>query len=775
MVVKPEEDVSGNLLAPHSGLWFAPIRHHSPRCAFHLTQLIKELRPDCILIEGPVELNALLPMLQHPKAKPPFAIYLHTSTNNMEHCRCYYPLVEFSPEWQAITQAAKLKISARFIDLPYAARLTAENIEHFCKDPEPVLYAETRTHQVVQQLINSSGCRDFDEWWDRHFESGVNGQNAQEYFLSLLAFSDLLRAQSPDADENNTREAFMAAQIQVELTAKRRCLVVCGAYHVAGISAHLKTPNIIPNNADPELSVGVHLIPYPMQRFENALGYAAGLPTPGFYQRVWDNWRAGVNQPYQAPFYQLAAQLTGALRDAGLPVSLPDASAAVSMALGLGQLRSCHPGRCEILESLACTLVKDPNDHQVYARVLSDVLAQGPEASLPPNLPIPPLLADVIALCTGLRLPHKPGPALTKELDIYRSERHRLLSQRLHQLEFLGIPYASKRAGPNFVLGTNLSRVREIWHINWVTQTPIRLIEMGRFGASLAEAAVNYLFDILNTPQTNPAQLVLQVLVMGLNNIAERVLDRVAHWINHCFDPLALAQATCQLAMTYEARAALGGVGMDRLELLLQQAFTLTCIRLPWLGSLGPDAAENIQSALADLYSMASRNAPWCDAPLFWNTCNLLHEGNTEPRIKGCTAGILTLANYWPRTKTQQALVDALALARSKPEAMGEYLQGFLAMTRSWLLAHPEHIEQLSLRIKAWHEEDFLEALPTLRRAFTHLSRSEKRQLAALLTGPDEAADFINAFTPSVATLQKVQNFAQQVDLIMSRWGITGG
>lgn len=773
--MKPEEDLSSNLLSPQSGLFFAPIRHHSPRCAFHLTQLIKELRPDCILIEGPVELNALLPMLQHPKARPPFAAYLHASTNNMEHCRCYYPLVEFSPEWQAITHAAKLKISARFIDLPYAARLTAENIEHFCKDPEPVLYAETRTNQVVQQLINSSGCRDFDEWWDRHFESGVNGQNTQAYFLSLLAFSDLLRTYGSDGNENNARETFMAAQIHLELSANRRCLVVCGAYHVAGICAHLKAPHIILNEAKPELTVGVHLIPYPMQRFENALGYAAGLPAPGFYQRVWDNWRTGANQPYQAPFYQLAAQLTRALRDAGLPVALPDASAAVSMALGLGQLRSCHAGRCEILESLACTLVKDPNDQPLFARVLSDLLAQGPDAILPPNLLIPPLLADVIALCTRLRLPYKPGPTTKKELDIYRSERHRLLSQRLHQLDFLGIPYASKQAGPNFVLGTDLSRVREIWHINWVTQTPIKLIEMGRFGASLAEAAVNYLLDILQQPQTNPAQLVLQVLVMGLNNIADRVLDRVAQWINNCFDPQALAQATCQLAMAYEVRSALGGVGVDRLETLLQQAFTLTCIRMPWLGGLGPEAAEQVQSALADLYSMASRNAPWSDAQLFWHTCNLLHEGNTEPRIKGCTAGILTLANYWPRAKTQQALVDALALAHSNPEVMGEYLLGFLAMARSWLLAHPEHIEQLSSLIKAWNEEEFLEALPTLRRAFTHFSLREVRQLATLLTGPDEAAELMNVFTPSVTTLHTVQNYAQQVDLIMNRWGISGG
>ena len=56
---------------------FVPVRHHSPRCAFHAGELIERVRPDVVLVEGPSEANHLLPLLLDADARPPLAVYVY--------------------------------------------------------------------------------------------------------------------------------------------------------------------------------------------------------------------------------------------------------------------------------------------------------------------------------------------------------------------------------------------------------------------------------------------------------------------------------------------------------------------------------------------------------------------------------------------------------------------------------------------------------------------------------------------------------------------------
>src|SRR5215467_7495295 len=56
---------------------YFPIRHHSPACAWHVGQLIRELRPAVVLVEGPSGFTPLIPTILDPATKPPVAIYTH--------------------------------------------------------------------------------------------------------------------------------------------------------------------------------------------------------------------------------------------------------------------------------------------------------------------------------------------------------------------------------------------------------------------------------------------------------------------------------------------------------------------------------------------------------------------------------------------------------------------------------------------------------------------------------------------------------------------------
>lgn len=57
------------------GIYFAPIRHHSPACSFALLAYIESLKPTHILIEAPYTFNGLIPDLLSADTKPPIAIF----------------------------------------------------------------------------------------------------------------------------------------------------------------------------------------------------------------------------------------------------------------------------------------------------------------------------------------------------------------------------------------------------------------------------------------------------------------------------------------------------------------------------------------------------------------------------------------------------------------------------------------------------------------------------------------------------------------------------
>ena len=53
------------------------VRHHGPGCARTLAQALSALAPDCILVEGPPEADALAPFAGHADLVPPVALLLY--------------------------------------------------------------------------------------------------------------------------------------------------------------------------------------------------------------------------------------------------------------------------------------------------------------------------------------------------------------------------------------------------------------------------------------------------------------------------------------------------------------------------------------------------------------------------------------------------------------------------------------------------------------------------------------------------------------------------
>jgi hypothetical protein len=104
------------------------IRHHGPGSAHSVAEALAALRPDLVLVEGPPELDQVIPLLNDPEMIPPVAGLIYVPDE--PRLASFYPMAAFSPEWVAIRWALSTGTPVRAIDLPaahtFALQLAAE-------------------------------------------------------------------------------------------------------------------------------------------------------------------------------------------------------------------------------------------------------------------------------------------------------------------------------------------------------------------------------------------------------------------------------------------------------------------------------------------------------------------------------------------------------------------------------------------------------------------------------------------------------------------------
>ena len=738
-----------NQIPVSPNLHLVPIRHHSPACAHHLQALIQRDRPESILIEGPADATPLLSYLGEQDAEPPLSFYCyyraHKNDNNQSAAprfRCFYPLAAFSPEWVAIREGLKLGAEVKFIDLPYDERILSGDDSDDDDNAEEVSLLGERDWlkaDPMARLIELSACRDFNEWWDRYFESGAITLESEDYFRNILSWCLLLRDSQhinniEDSSENRARERYMAANIQAELETGRRCLVVTGGYHTEAIAAYLRESIAEPDTIKANGERGVYLLPYTLQRLDAANHYAAGIPDTGYYQEVWREMQRDNPQPYAEAGKTIVLRVGHALADAGEPVSLPDSIEAAALGQRLASLRATPFGRPELLDSMITAFGKDALETEESERLsfISRQLVKDQLGRLPKAYPIVPIVADFREQCQRFKLPLTPLKEQEKNLDIYRSERHRQISRLLHQLRFLDIPYGEWQAGPDFTTGTELARVREIWSLRWLPETEATLTECMMYGARLEEASLQCLLAQLEHSVRQPAAptLLIEALRMGLQSVTGRILPYIERWLTEENVFPALVQGLVQLNLAYSAQTALASVRLAGLQPLLNAAFERTCLRLTWLGQMDEEATETCLSALADLNSLARMEADWNpDIALFERCVEALYQGSAPPALCGQAAAILTVRQIWSSdTKYYRHSLQRLIRRGLNLTYLGDFLLGFLPLARSLILQTPELVDAMGEVMLDWDEATFLDALPNLRLAFTALKPRETSQ-----------------------------------------------
>jgi Family of unknown function (DUF5682) len=202
------------------------IRHHGPGSARSLAAAFDRLEPDAVLIEGPPDADALIPLVAEPGLEPPVAI-LSYAKNDVARA-AHHPFARFSPEWQAMRWGVAHGARVRFIDLPMRHQLAmpAEPRGDAPSDP-------------LSMIAEAAGHSDGERWWEHLVEERRDDEVFAAILEMMTALREELAAELGDGPlRERQREAFMRRCIRAEIKAgAERIAVVCGAWHAPSLSS----------------------------------------------------------------------------------------------------------------------------------------------------------------------------------------------------------------------------------------------------------------------------------------------------------------------------------------------------------------------------------------------------------------------------------------------------------------------------------------------------------------------------------------------------------
>jgi hypothetical protein len=707
-----------------------PVRHHSPACARMVRDTIARLRPAAVLIEGPADFNDRIDelLLGH---RPPIAIYSYVAWKNEIRQGAYYPMCDYSPEWQALTAAKACGAVIRFIDLPFAL------VAH--EDRRTHRYADDRLRgsDYVKALCKSLEVETFDDAWDLIAEQDPALGTADVHrrvsdYCRCLRAMDAESSAVPDYDDR--RERFMAAHIRAAWAefGRDRVVVITGGYHTSGLEVLLAgedrdTDTMIEWPAD-IAERGIALTPYSYERLDSLTGYDAGMPSPGFYHEAWH--KTGT----EVVHLPLLAAVVQKLRDLKQAASTADLIAVEACAQSLASLRGhARVWRRDLIDAVTAALVKD-DVHLAHPFILAmqEALRGGERGRLAANAPLPPLVRDIQAQLDAAKLyPDKLPIECTLALGT-AADRER--SRLLHRMRVLGLPGFTRTAGVDFTQRSDLTSLSETWRIVWAPEQDARMIEASRYGSALNEAVAACLHEAaqaLERSSADAAMLLLDSVLAGVITVADSLRTRVAEIIHQDGSLASVAGAMDHLLYLFAWDDALGTRGSMETGVLLKEAFH----RATWLLDSGSPAATTQQDVDAvrltrDAFERAEQPMNLDRAEFAAVLARVQADGQRTPAQRGACAGAL-----WSLHCADPAHIRRDLLLFAAPEQLGDFLTGLFALAREEAQRDPELLAAIHGLVVAWNDDSFLAALPSLRLAFMYFTAREKHYLAQSLFG----------------------------------------
>lgn len=822
-----------------SDLYWFPVRHHSPNVALNLRKVLLKRKPKVIFIEGPSQANDLIPFLTDAKTKPPVAIYtsfrddanllgwagIASATEDLPPVfPCWYPMLEYSPEYVAIKVAVEIGAKVLFIDLPHYARIkpmvqpdetqtepsaapsvpastgpsvpssTAGEIEPV---PSALLHddedgveerlrrelAEGSEHLIVesrfyQELAKSAGYRTYEEAWDSLFEMR-DFDDPEVFRREIASFCAASRATTIPLrmilDSTIDRERHMLRSIRRGLKEfnfkESEAMVVCGGFHLFLDQSDKNDPP-----TPPEGTIYNTIVPYSFYQVSELSGYAAGTRAPQFYQRVWD--LSQINRPADIVVEHVVSVLTEC-RKKGTILSSADAIAVAQHTLMLSRLRGrSQPVLDDIHDALVtCCLKGDPAEEGGTLFAAIDAADIGHSiGKVTPNLGQLPVVADFHSSISDLDL----GEALGKEkrLTIETDKREPQGERRsvfLHRLKFLEIPFCNLAEAPSGDFSSG-KLFREKWYLKWSPAVDSALIELNLLGDSIERAALARLKKLLREDEHSAGKIshhLLRAVDMDLPDLIRTTEDALSEAIDNDARFVSLVQALSTM-FVLEKYLVYRSLRRGMLDDLIIRCYDRACFAILDVVSVPEQQQDEVVAYLVALAEATQQgDKQGLDRNLFAEHVREAADTSPVPFLKGAFLGILSeLRELDPRELAN----FVRALAKSPVETMvtaGDFLDGVMAVSRTSIMigADPliQAIDEL-LRAAEW--DPFLVMLPKMRAAFERMHATHRDSLAnrvSELYGLKESTS-ISELRISADASVTVARIDKQVASIMKEW-----
>lgn len=744
----------------HSVLYF-PVRHHSPACSFHLEKAAEDYKPDLILIEGPENAGNLISVLLHEDTKPPLALYYAYRdraglvTEKKGDYKCYYPFLDCSPELTALRQAKDNGIPARFIDLSYGEILigTASgkgirregNKQTYNDD-----YLLSRSRYLAL-LCEKTGLRDFEELWEKYFEIQGLTEATADFVRQMLTYCILSRKNTPEEEleEDGTilRERYMAKQIAEASKTYKKILVVTGGFHSCGLwellskeqdGTYAFTGKPVKLHKEADGQQEVYPMAYSMEAADALNGYASGMQSPGFYQRVWKNLkeRESAAGAYEDAVLHFLASSGRQARRKEESVSSYDEICAFSMARGLAALRGKRePGLYELKDSARSSFVKGELNLSTDGalRVLKELVTGTQVGRLCKDAARPPLLSDFEEQCRSFGLKLHSTLEQTVTLEIFKKEKHLRMSRFFYQAEFLDCSFAKRKKGADLVKRQDQNRIREIWTYKWSEQVTAALIDASISGGTCEEAARSLLKSRFgeSTGCREAAELLVKGFLMGLSEEQAEMSVHLAEVLAADGDFFSLTKGFSHMLMLLELQDLYQVRDALHLDQVTEQCFQKIIQLLPSMGQVGEERQQECMESLRLLYQAAGRNNANERKPVLMEALKgLLGRGSVNPGVEGTVLGLLYgYEGGFGRqiTETARGYIQGSGEMLSKSAA---FLRGLFFTARDFVFVSGEFLNLIDELLGRLSGEEFLRLLPELRMAFGYFTPLETDRIA---------------------------------------------
>jgi hypothetical protein len=726
------------------------VRHLSPAGAHHLHAVIDEVRPTAILIEGPADATDHVRHLVHKDTKPPVALLAYTRERPVRSI--LYPLAEYSPEWVALIRGIRAKLVVRLIDLPAAVFLQLHQIkpppsDSEDKDEEPPADAPATGRQASahtlaylddpwSEIARLCGDPDHETWWERHFETAPDAAAYSEAIFEFGRGLRDLRALSDD-DENLIRESHMRRCIRDVLSQGHdpdRVLVVCGAFHAPALTDDLPAMSDEELKALPHVDTSVTLMPYSYYRLSSQSGYGAGNHAPAYFQRLYEERRAG--RPEHLPS-RFLTELCHGMRRQGRVRSPAEVIEAVRLANTLAALGDAPaPTLRDLRDAAISTLGR--GESEAVGLALKEVETGDAVGRLPKGVGRTSIQDDFYLLLESFGLEKyqsEKEQELTLDLRENRFVKSREAAYRdldrstfLHRLSVLGIPFGERQPS-----GQDQATWKEIWRMRWKPESEISLVEGSLLGDTVEMASAVRLAQRLEECERidEAAGLVQDAVLCRLPDAladARRRLQAMAVEANGFVELANASHSLAEIVRYGDVRKMDAGP----LQPLLAQLFLRAALSVRDACRCDDATArERVRPAIVALNDVAREGATGVDAERWERELEAIAATDSlNPFLSG-----FVLALILPRVTEEELAreVGRRLLPGVAAEVGADWFEGLVQYNREALFARLPLWQQLDAYVVALDEDAFRKALVPLRRAFGSFAPGQVRRVVSTL------------------------------------------